>query len=370
MDVHVARRLGRLIKAELPEIERRWLERVQRDVGHAQGVELTQLRDGIPDYLAAMVQLLCEGDVDLLNDRAKSAWVGVAREHGITRVRIGFDISQLVHEFIVLRQVIGELAERDRELATAKDLIADIVEAAIGAAVQAYVEARDIEARRAQAENIGFLTHELRNPLTVAMMTSSKLRHRTQPETAPLVDALQRNLGRLSELIDSVLLTETGEAGKVVPKPADVELAPLIEGALEAARKVAEGKQVELHAHYDPQLTARLDPGLTRSAIANLADNAVKYTDAGEVEVDVDARSDQIIVSVRDSCPGLSQEELRTIFEPFKRGHNTKAGTGLGLAIARRAVEAQGGSITAESRGPSGCQFLVTLPRGQARHDS
>ncbi len=367
MDAQVARRLGRLIEGELPEIERRWLERVQRDVSRAQGVELTQLRDGIPDYLAAMVALLKAADLDVRNGRAKSAWVGVAREHGITRVRIGFDISQLVHEFIVLRQVIGEIAEREPDLAAAKELISDIVEAAIGAAVQAYVEARDIEARRTQAENIGFLTHELRNPLTVAILTSSKLRSRIPPETAPLVEAVQRNLGRLSELIDSVLLTEKFEAGKVEPKPADVELAPLIEDALEAARKVAEGKKVELHANYDPDLTARLDPFLTRSVIANLADNAVKYTDAGEVEVDVQDRSDQIVVSVRDSCPGLSPEELRTIFEPFKRGHSTKAGTGLGLAIARRAVEAQGGSITAESRGGAGCQFLVTLPKRQAK---
>ena len=64
-----------------------------------------------------------------------------------------------------------------------------------------------------------------------------------------------------------------------------------------------------------------------------------------------------------DTCEGLSPEELRTIFEPFKRGRSAKGGTGLGLAIARRAVEAQGGSIHGESPGPVGCRFSITLPK-------
>ena len=86
MDADVPRRLGRLIEARTPEIERRWLEQVRKDVAEAQGVELTQLRDGIPDYLSAMVRLLKEADLEQLTGNASSAWADVAREHGITRV--------------------------------------------------------------------------------------------------------------------------------------------------------------------------------------------------------------------------------------------------------------------------------------------
>lgn len=363
MDVATAQRLGRLIEREKAEIERRWLEHVQRDVLQAQGVSLTQLRDGIPDYLTAMVKLLLAADLDLLDEHARSSWATVAREHGITRVRIGFDVSQLVHEFIVLRRVIAEIVDREPELAAAKPLIADIVEAAIAAAVQAYVDARDAEGRRTQAESIGFMTHELRNPLVTATLTTARLRSRTSPEHAKLLDSLDRSLGRLNELIDGVLLTQKLEAREVVAQPERVELAPLIESAVEAARKVAEAKRLEFRCVCDARLTALLDRGLTRSAIANLADNAAKYTDAGEVEIQVDDRSDALVINVRDSCPGLSAEELRTIFEPFKRGRSGKAGTGLGLAIARRAVEAQGGKIEAESPGASGCHFWITLPK-------
>src|SRR3982751_137892 len=103
MDANVAHRLGQLIENAVPEIERRWLDRVQKDVVEAHGGEFTQLRDGIPDYLSAIGRLLKQDELDLLAGRASSAWADVARQHGITRVRIGFDISQVIHEFVVLR---------------------------------------------------------------------------------------------------------------------------------------------------------------------------------------------------------------------------------------------------------------------------
>ena len=77
----------------------------------------------------------------------------------------------------------------------------------------------------------------------------------------------------------------------------------------------------------------------------NLADNAVKFTDHGGVQILVEDAPSQVVIHVRDSCSGLSPEELATIFEPFNRAHPGKPGTGLGLAIAKRAATAQGGSF-------------------------
>ena len=184
--------------------------------------------------------------------------------------------------------------------------------------MKAYVDARDIEARRTQAESIAFLTHELRNPLTTAVLTTAKLRGQARPEDVKLVETMQRNLGRLSELIDSVLLTQKLDAGQMVVAPADIELAPLLESALEAARKVAETKSLAFRANCDASLTARLDPVLTRSAIANLADNAVKYTDAGEVHVEVLDRRDEIVVNVERHLSGPVPEELRTVLRALQ----------------------------------------------------
>jgi signal transduction histidine kinase len=360
----VNERLSRIIEQQSEEIERRWLETVQRDVVKTPGVELTLLRDGMPDYLIELAKALKNSTTSTqsLDRLAESAWSNVARQHGITRVRLGFDISQLVHEFVVLRRVINEVVhKREPAFGQAEGLLADFLDAAISAAVEAYVDARDYEARRAQAANIGFLTHELRQPLSMAMFAAASLRRCVANEEAHL-DALDRGLARLAELIDGVLLTEKLEVGEVRVQPTEITMSQLME-PVESLRRTAEQKGLRFHATYDPKLRVVVDPTLTRSAIQNLAENAVKYTDSGEVEISVAHTADEVIVDVRDTCKGISAEELRTIFQPFKRGRTDKTGTGLGLAIARRAIEAQGGRIQAESPGLSGCHFSIRFPR-------
>ncbi|HVV51078.1 MAG TPA: sensor histidine kinase [Polyangia bacterium] len=354
-------RLGRIIEQRSEEIERRWLERIQQDVVKQPGVELTLLRDGMPHYLLELTKLLGNG-VDPLDDRAESAWTRVARDHGITRVRIGFDISQLVHEFMVLRRTIQEVVREEDASLPSADVLADVLEAAIAVAVQAYVEARDFESRRAQAANVGFLTHELRHPLAAVSLSATRLRRHAVPEQEHALEILERGVRRLSELIDGVLLTEKLEAGEITSAPKATTVGQLME-SIEALRGAAEQKGLRFRTAYDPDVALSVDVDLTRSVLQNLADNAVKYTDQGEVEISVTEAGDEVVVDFRDTCKGLSPEELQTIFEPFKRGRTEKTGTGLGLAIARRAVEAQGGSIHAESPGPSGCHFCVRLPR-------
>jgi signal transduction histidine kinase len=359
-----ANHLGEIIERNQHEIERRWLERVEKDLAAGYGIEPTQLRDGLPDYLKALVRLFSQTEANNLDLTAEPSWSKVASEHGITRVRIGFNIDQLIHEFIILRQVIREtVKEQGLVVEGPEAILADTLDAAIAAAVSAYVDARDYEARKKQAENIGFLTHELRNPLSTAMLSASQIRRHVSPQHLPLLDMLDRSHKKLSDLIDTVLLTQKLESGKIESRPVAIKLGILIEPALEAARALAARKGLAFHVNYDSERQVYVDPVLTRSALQNIADNAAKYTDQGEVSVVAEDSRDGFTVHVRDTCGGISNEEIRTIFEPFKRGTTGKSGTGLGLAIARRAVEAQGGTIQAESPGSSGCHFWITLPK-------
>jgi len=359
-----ANQLGKIIERNQHEIERRWFERVEKDIAVGCGIEPTQLRNGLPDYLKALVKLFSRTEAKNLDLTAEPSWSKVASEHGITRVRIGFNISQLIHEFIILRRVIREIVEERGGVSEGPDaILADTLDAAIAASVSAYVDARDYEARKKQAENIGFLTHELRNPLSTAMLSAYKIRCHAEREHLPLLDALDRSHKKLSDLIDSVLLTEKLESGKIESRPVAIKLGNLVEPALEAARTAAANKGLAFQVNYDSATEVYVDPLLTRSALQNIADNAAKYTDHGEVSVVVEDGRDTFTVHVRDTCAGISKEEIRTIFEPFERGTTGKSGTGLGLAIARRAVEAQGGTIQAESREPTGCHFWITLPK-------
>jgi signal transduction histidine kinase len=355
-------RLGGVIEQNQEEIERRWLGRVERDIAASPEIEPTHLRDGLPDYLHALAKLFSRTTSTNFDLALEPSWSNVAREHGITRVQIGFNINQLVHEFIILRQVIRQIAE-EQGVAVDEAILADALDAAIAAAVSAYVDARDYEARKKQAENIGFLTHELRNPLSTAMLSASQLRRHAGEKHSRLLDALDRSHKILSDLIDSVLLTEKLEAGKIESRPVAIKLGTLVEPALEAARHTAAAKGLAFHVNYDSEIQVHVDPLLTRSALQNIADNAAKYTDHGEVSVVVEDSRDAFVVHVRDTCGGISAEEMVTIFEPFKRGTTGKSGTGLGLAIARRAIETQGGAIQAESPGSSGCHFWITLPK-------
>jgi len=363
-DADASGELGRVIASQAHAIEARWLERVSQDVAGRRDVELTHLRDGMPDYLAALAKLL---SAPHSAQNGATSWREIAREHGITRVRVGFDIDQLVREFMILRSVIEDFAREEIVLSSAQcSSLADLIEAAIATSVAAYVDAREYEARRRQAENVGFLIHELRNPLSAAIGAMEMVTRRATAAPEKSLAIVNRSLQRLSQLIDQVLLTETLEARSVEPTRTDVRVGDLLDASTAVARDVARKKGLAFRVHADRSATMRIDPELTRSAVQNLVDNAVKYTDAGRVEVSVEDRDAGWTFHVRDSCPGLSQEELRTIFEPFRRGSTTKKGTGLGLSIARRAIEAQGGSIHAESSEAAGCHFWFTLPK---RHD-
>ena len=108
------------------------------------------------------------------------------------------------------------------------------------------------------------------------------------------------------------------------------------------------------------------DPRRISQVLLNLAGNAIKFTDAGEVAIRARAENGRFIVTVRDTGPGIAREDHAKIFDEFQQVDNsntrTKGGTGLGLAISKRMVEMQGGTLTVDSVLGAGATFRVTLP--------
>jgi signal transduction histidine kinase len=360
--------LADLLERRSADIIVRWLEVLEDEVVTTH-MSLTELRNGIATYLEQLAVVL-RSEVEIVPGGV-GAWKEVAKAHAITRIRQGFDVSQLVHEFIVLRRILFEVVEEHDGttwLARQAMLLADLVEAAVADSVASYVAARDFAARRAHAEHVGFVTHELRNPLSAAMTAVARLG--SQPEvvatSGSVLTLLRRSLDRLRGLVDRVLETQRLTAGELTPKATDIRLGALMEEALRVARKRAEDKGLRFRARFDPEMIVCVDTQLSVSALQNVVDNAVKFTDVGEVHVTSEDRDDEVVIHVCDNCTGLSEPELATIFEPFERGHTGKPGTGLGLAIARRSIEAQGGTIGAESPGDRGCHFWLTLPKPKA----
>jgi signal transduction histidine kinase len=176
---------------------------------------------------------------------------------------------------------------------------------------------------------------------------------------------IEGETSRLAALIGDVLDTSRIEAGTFSYSFSDVDLSELVEESVAAA---AVGQdEVEVRASVRrPIPTVRGDRERLRQVLANLIDNAVKYsTTGGEVEVAAAAENGVVQVAVTDRGPGIPREQQKVIFEKFGRaqsGSATKPGTGLGLFIARSIAEAHGGALRVRSTPNRGATFTLELP--------
>jgi signal transduction histidine kinase len=354
-------RIAEVIERRSEDIIHRWLQRVREEAAAADA-SITDLRDGVGEYLRRLAHLM--RSTTTLERAGSSTWGDIASEHALTRVQLGFDVTQLTHELAQLRrETYGVLKEEGlAHLAHAERLLA-LIDDAMAATLQSYVDFRDYETRRVEAEHIGFLTHELKSPLAAASLAVEHLREQDlTPQLRRSCDVLDRNFERIRHMIDDALLSERLAIGEVEARVVKLTLEKFLEDTLATHQRAAIEKRIGFAVELDPKLELHADPALTLSAIDNLIGNAIKFTDRGTVTFSVEDRPEEVQFHVRDQCGGLSPAELRVIFEPFKRAHSAKPGSGLGLAIARRAIETQGGTMHAESQA-SGCHFWFTLPK-------
>jgi signal transduction histidine kinase len=317
------------------------------------------LRPGLPEYLAGLASALRrEGPV---SESAAAVWQAVANRHQLADSG-EFDLDGMIQQLIVLRRAIHAVTRAGSQ--EERDLTADLIDAGVAQVASSYVHQRDRQARQVRADHIGFVTHELRNPLTAAMVAASRLRPEVPAvDWPPAVTLVQRSLKRVAGLIDTFLVSEQFEAERIHPHPVNILIGEIVSAAVAPSEEAAARPEVRVSASLDPVAVVRVDPPLTIAAIQNVIANAVQFTDAGKVSIEVEERGDRLILHVRDNCKGIPAEAAEKIFQPFFPSHPGKTIPGLGLALARRVMEAQGGSIDVESESGGGCHFLIALPR-------
>jgi signal transduction histidine kinase len=147
----------------------------------------------------------------------------------------------------------------------------------------------------------------------------------------------------------------------------DFDLSELIRNACELFKPLVEENRIELHCRLPHTLTIEGDIRMFQRMVANLVDNAVKYTrPQGSITIDltVDTRQSNAVLSVQDTGIGIAEDDLPHIFERFYRCDRSRsmAGTGLGLSLARAVVQAHGGTIRVISKPDVGSTFTVSLP--------
>jgi signal transduction histidine kinase len=212
------------------------------------------------------------------------------------------------------------------------------------------------------------VAHDLRTPMT---------RFRNLAE-----DALQRNAGMqayqdalqdcieesdtILRMLNMLMDISEAETGTLRLNCKEVDFSGLVSNVAEMYRFVAEEKGVEVTTSIAAPVSANLDPERISQVLANLLDNAVKFTPAGgRVNLTLESAPGRIRVRVTDSGIGIDAEDMDRIWERLYRGrHDNPKGMGLGLSLVRAVVAAHGGSVTAHNRPAGGAVFDVDLPSG------
>lgn len=233
---------------------------------------------------------------------------------------------------------------------------------------------------REQAEFISTASHEMRTPVA---SIEGYLGLALNPNTAQIDDKARdfilkaheaaQHLGRLFQDLLDVSKADDGRMANI-PKVVDVMsfTHDIVQGLTQKAtdkglRLTFKPNPDDGAKHVTPVYHVNLDNDHIREIIDNLTENAIKYTPAGEVVVDVTGTDDKVVISIKDSGIGIPAEDMPHLFQKFYRVDNAETnqigGTGLGLYLCRRLAETMGGRIWAESEYKKGSTFYVELPR-------
>jgi CheY-like chemotaxis protein len=226
------------------------------------------------------------------------------------------------------------------------------------------------KADHSKDEFLAMLAHELRNPLApiVTALQLMNVRHNAQGAVRER-NIIERQVHHLSRIVDDLLDVSRITRGVIDLRREPVELSTVVERAVEVAQPVIDARHHHLRVSVPRErLLVDADPVRIAQVVANLLNNAAKYTDpGGRIEIEGLREGGEVVLRVRDNGHGIAPEQIGSMFELFVQGDRSldraQGGLGIGLTLARRLVELHGGTLQAKSAGPSlGSEFTMRLP--------
>jgi two-component system sensor histidine kinase CpxA len=225
---------------------------------------------------------------------------------------------------------------------------------------------------KAQSRLINDISHELRSPLARLNVALGLARQRAGVESTDMLDRIELEASRLNELIGRILTLARLEDGEQRVPQTPVPLGELVAGIAEDAEFEAQERHCHVHTVIpEGDWGVRGNDSLLHSAVENVVRNAIRYTQEGssvEIELTGEKRPGgaEVVLRVSDSGPGVPEDALGKLFEPFYRLDDARGrltgGVGLGLAITERAVRFHGGKVSAFNRAGGGLMVEIRLP--------
>ena len=231
---------------------------------------------------------------------------------------------------------------------------------------------RELEiASKHKSEFLANMSHELRTPLNAILgyteLILDKIYGEVPERIQEVLERLEKNGRHLLGLINNVLDLSKIEAGQLTLSLSEYSMGEVVQTVFTSVEALAGEKKLELKVMVPSDLTTgKGDEQRIAQVLLNLLGNAIKFTEEGEVTVEVTASNETFLVSVSDTGPGLSEADQNKIFEDFQQADGSttrgKDGTGLGLSIAKKIIEMHGGRIWVESTLGKGSTFWFKLP--------
>jgi len=216
----------------------------------------------------------------------------------------------------------------------------------------------------AQKQLVQDISHELRSPL--ARLRVALALARREADNEQYLDRLDKDLDRLDSLVAEVLTLS--QLNSVKHPKEDLDISELAASIVKDCQFEAEQRDCVIRAHIDPEVSLHASPELLRRAIENIIRNALKFSpQKATIEVILRTVGDTININVSDEGPGIPEDQLTKLFDPFvrmdsARGH-APGGYGLGLSIARKAIEIHDGTIKMQNRQSKGLTVFIQLPK-------
>ena len=359
--------LGELINKHRNELLSSWHNEVSLLPGASQ-LDAPTIIDHIP-------QLLTELSQKLISNEEQPGHIASSSDHGVQRWKVGFDITEVVAEYGILRRCIDRLAEKNGLSLTnhAGRVVNGVFDEAVAEATKAYATYMTVELQKRREEHLSFVVHDLRTPLQ-AISLSTILLERSLPEEAATEQftksllILRRNIARLDALILRVLQDDANLQLVESPnlQPREFDLWPIVETLIQDLHPIASESETILINDVPSDLTIVADARLLAQVFQNLLSNAIKFTPNGRVIIgaQLSESAGELTCWVEDSGAGIEQARLSKIFEKLETDQKPeKRGMGLGLAIVKRIVELHGGKIEVESTVGAGSTFKIELPQ-------